>query len=268
MNSTIQKKNNVSIEGNLNATRTIVFTHGFGTDKTAWGWVKDDFKDDYRLVLFDNVGAGSSDQEAYNADKYKILHAYADDMLAILADLELYNAIIVAHSVSSMVTLLAAIKAPEYFSNLVFIGASPRYLNDDIEDYTGGFTQQALDGMYSVMAGNYCAWANGFSEVAMDNPDQPELAEHFAYTLSAIRPDIALEVASVIFESDIRKELSKLQKRVLLLHTIEDIAVPSYVADYLSQHIKGSTLKYLNAKGHFPHISNPRAVIAAIKSFI
>jgi len=268
MNTIIQKKNNITVEGNLNATETIVFAHGFGTDQTAWNWVKDDFKADYRIVLFDNIGAGSADPDEYIPEKYSQLSAYVDDMLNILADLNLQNTIVVAHSVSSMVSLLAAIQKPEYFSKLVFIGASPRYLNDEEHNYTGGFTQPVLDAMYSAMAGNYCAWASGFSEVAMDNPEQPELARQFAYTLSAIRPDIALEVAKVIFESDVREHLPHLKKKVLLLQSWNDIAVPTEVAYYLHAHIENSTLKFIDAKGHFPHISSPRAVIAAIKSFI
>jgi sigma-B regulation protein RsbQ len=268
MNPTIQKKNNVNIEGNLQSTKTLVFAHGFGTDQTAWSWVKDAFKDDYSMVLYDNVGAGNADPDAYSPIKYTRLSSYADDMLDILADLELSNATIVAHSVGSMITLLAANKAPQFFNKMVFVGASPRYVNDESVNYTGGFTQAALDSMYEAMTDNYYSWVNGFSSYAMGNPGNPELGEHFAYTLSAIRPDIALAVAKVIFESDLRGELGKLDKEVLLLQSRDDIAVPGIVANYLHEHIKHSKLKFLNATGHFPHISAPSEVIAAIKAFL
>jgi sigma-B regulation protein RsbQ len=268
MTPLLQKKNNISIEGNTNAAQTIVFANGFGTDQTAWNQVKQAFKDDYRLVFFDNVGGGDADPNAFSPIKYNTLNTYADDLLAIAADLELDNAIMVAHSVSSMITLLALVKAPQYFSKVVFIGASPRYLNDETEQYIGGFNQPALDGMYEAMTTNYYAWASGFSAIAMENPDKPELGAQFANTLSAIRPDIALAVAKVIFESDVRKEISKLQKETLLLQTQHDIAVPGEVAVYLNENIGGSTLQYLDATGHFPHISAPDQVIKALKSFI
>ncbi|SDD73186.1 sigma-B regulation protein RsbQ [Mucilaginibacter pineti] len=268
MTCTIKKKNNVVIEGNLDATKTLVFAHGFGTDQTAWNWVKEFFEDDYRLVLFDNVGAGNADPDAYNSIKYNNLKTYANDLLDILADLELWNATIIAHSVSCMITLLAASKAPEHFSKMVFLNASARYLNDDSANYIGGFTQDALNGMYNAMASNYYAWASGFSVVAMGNTDRPQLGEQFAYTLSAVRPDVALSAAKIIFESDVRNELDKLDKQVLLLQSSEDIAVPTAATAYLHQHIKGSKLQYLRATGHFPHISAPAEVAAAIKSFI
>ena len=266
MISTTLIKNNVTIEGNVNAEVTIVFAHGFGTDKTTWNTVKQAFEDDYRLILYDNVGGGNADPKAYSPIKYNTLHTYADDLINIAQELELENAVVVAHSVSSMIALLAAIKTPEYFSKMVLIGASPRYLDD--ENYFGGFNQPVLNEMYDNMTNNYYAWVSGFSSAVMANPEKPELAESFAEKLSAIRPDIALAVAKVIFESDIRSELGKLNKQTLLIQSEEDIAVPEAVAGYLHQNIPNSTLKHVSAKGHFPHISAPQEIISAIKAFI
>lgn len=266
MNQSFLVKNNVSIEGNLDATETLIFAHGFGTDKTAWDTVKEAFKDEYKLVLYDNVGAGLSDPNEFSPLKYGNLGSYADDLLTIIKGLKLSNVTIIAHSVSSMISLLAAVKAPEYFSKLIMVGASPRYIDD--VNYTGGFNQDALDSMYENMTNNYYAWVSGFSAAAMGNPDKPELGESFARTLSAIRPDIALSVAKVIFQSDIRTELTKLEKPTLLIQAEEDIAVPAAVAEYLHQNISNSSLKYVSAKGHFPHISAPGEVIGAIKAFL
>jgi sigma-B regulation protein RsbQ len=261
-------KNNLSIEGNTESPKTIVFAHGFGTDQTAWKDVKKAFADDYRLILYDNVGGGNADPKAFSPIKYNTLNTYADDLLVIAEELNLKDAIVIAHSVSSMITLLASVKKPEYFSQLVFVGASPRYLNEESTNYTGGFTQPALDNMYDAMTTNYYAWVSGFSAAAMGNPENPELGESFARTLAVIRPDIALSVAKVIFESDVRKELSKMAKKTLLIQAHKDIAVPAEVAEYLNKNISNSTLKYINATGHFPHISAPAEVIASIKSFI
>lgn len=268
MDTLILKKNNLTVEGNLNALQTIVFANGFGTDQSAWNAVKAAFSAEYRLVLFDHIGGAKTDPEMYSPIRYNLLSSYADDMLVIFKELGLKDVILVAHSVSSMIGLLAANKNPEYFSKIVFIGASPRYLNDESAGYTGGFTQPVLDSMYDAMTNNYYAWVSGFSGAAMANPDRPELGAYFANTLMEIRPDIALSVSKVIFESDLRQELGKLNKPVLLLQAQNDIAVPDEVALYLNTHVKGSLLKTLDAEGHFPHISASEQVIDAIKTFI
>ncbi len=266
MNSELIKKHKISIEGNTNAEQTIVFAHGFGTDQTAWDDVKKAFASDYKLLLYDNVGGGSSDMAAFSPIKYNTISTYADDLLAIADAFQLKNAIIVAHSVSAMIAMLAAVKAPNHFAKMIFIGASPRYLNDN--GYVGGFTQEALDSMYETMRTNYYAWVSGFSAAAMGNPGKPELGQGFAITLGAIRPDIALSVAKVIFESDVRHRLREIDKEILLVHAHKDIAVPTEVAEYLNKNIAGSKLVFVDAEGHFPHISAPNEIISSIKNFI
>lgn len=266
MSSLLVKKHNISIEGNKDARKVIVFAHGFGTDQTAWKNVITAFEDEYKLILYDNVGGGAADIAAFSPVKYNSISTYADDLLAIAGAYQLKDAIVVAHSVSSMIALIAAIKAPHHFDKMIFLGASPRYLNDT--DYTGGFTQKALDEMYEAMRTNYYAWVSGFSAAVMANHEKPELGKQFAATLNVIRPDIALSVAKVIFESDVRNRLSEINKEILLVHAHNDIAVPAAVAEYLHKHIRGSKLSYVNAEGHFPHISAPDEIISSIKEFI
>lgn len=266
MNSKLIKWHNIKIEGNPTAKKTIVFGHGFGTDQTAWHSVKSAFESNYRMILYDNAGAGKLSSETFSPLKYSSLYAYSEDLLSILEAFNLRDVIMVAHSVSSMISLLAAIKKPEYFSMLIFIGASPRYLND--ENYYGGFDQDQLDSMYENMRTNYYAWVSGFSAAAMGNPDKPELSTYFASTLASIRPDIALSVAKTIFESDVRKALPLIKKQILLIQSHKDIAVPTEVAQYLNEIITGSKLITVNAEGHFPHISAPNEIVTAIKEFI
>ncbi len=260
------KKNNVTIAGNVDSPNTIVFAHGFGTDQTAWADVAAAFHTDYKLIMFDNVGAGNAMPDAFSPNKYDTLNTYADDLNDICSELKIENAIMLAHSVSGMISLLANAKQPGYFKKMVFVGASPRYAND--VNYNGGFAQEDLNGLYDAMANNYYAWVSGFAPAAMENGEKPQLAERFAKTLSAIRPDIALSVARTIFQSDHRADLPKQETETLLLQTKHDIAVPTDVAEYLNKHIKNSTLKIVEAEGHFPHISAPEEIIKAVKQFI
>jgi sigma-B regulation protein RsbQ len=263
----ITQKNNVRISGNKHADQTIVFGHGFGTDQISFAEVVKGFENDYRILLYDNVGGGKSDIDAFSTVRYSTLNGYVTDLLDICMEYQLENIIYVGHSVNGMVSLLSSIKAPRHFSKLVLLGASPRYLND-MPDYIGGFDQPSLDALYETMDSNYYAWVSGFSKLVMDNPDRPELAAQFSATLSAVRPDIALSVAKVIFQSDHRADLPKVNIPTLILQTAEDIAVPQDVAAYLHRSIAGSELKTIATKGHFPQISAPHLVIDAICSFI
>lgn len=258
--TSIMQRNNVHILGD--GPETIIFAHGFGSDQSAWQHQVSAFASNYRIVLFDHVGAGKSDFSAYSPRRYSSLYSYAEDLLDLCAELKLTQCILVGHSVSGMVSLLAALVEPQYFRQLIFLGASPRYLNDD--GYVGGFEQSDLDALYAAMSSNYHAWVSGFASLAMGNPDQPELATAFANTLAAIRPDIAQAVARVIFQSDHRAELPRLQVPTLILQSNNDIAVPVEVGQYMADKIPNNRLVRLNAKGHLPHISAPDVVTLAI----
>src|ERR1700761_3256255 len=108
----------------------MMFAHGLGCDQNMWRFVEPAFEGDFRTVLFDHVGAGGSDLKAYDKTKYSTLAGYADDVVEIGRAMNLKNAVYVGHSVSCMIGVLAARKAPELFDRLVMVGPSARYIND------------------------------------------------------------------------------------------------------------------------------------------
>jgi pimeloyl-ACP methyl ester carboxylesterase len=114
----------------------MLFSHGFGCDQLMWRFVAPRFEDEFRVVVFDHLGAGDSDLSAYEPDRHSSLQGYADDVLAICHELELDDVIFVGHSVSAMIGVLAAAVEPERFSQLVLVCPSPCYINDG--SYVGG----------------------------------------------------------------------------------------------------------------------------------
>eukprot|EP00897_Mesotaenium_endlicherianum_P008858 jgi/Mesen1/7/ME1040095C03913 len=103
----------------------LVLGHGFGTDQSVWQHVVPHLVDEYRVVLFDLMGAGSTNPEFFGFEQYASLHAYADDLLAVLDELRVERCTYVGHSVSGMIGFLASIEQPELFSKLITISASP-----------------------------------------------------------------------------------------------------------------------------------------------
>jgi sigma-B regulation protein RsbQ len=263
MPSSVLTRNNVRVLGQ--GSQTIIFAHGFGSDQTAWRQQVAAFEATHRIVLFDHVGAGSSEMAAYSPLRYTSLYSYAEDLLELCVELKLSDVVLVGHSVSGMVSLLAALIDPSRFRQLIFISASPRYLNDSTRGYIGGFEQSDLDALYTAMSSNYYAWASGFAPIAMGNPDRPDLAVEFANTLSAIRPDVAQAVARVIFQSDHRSELPKLSVPTVILQSNNDVAVPTVVGEYMAEHIPHAKLIHINAQGHLPHLSAPDVVISTLQ---
>jgi sigma-B regulation protein RsbQ len=243
----------------------IVFSHGLGTDQNAWRAVVADLPDRYTALLFDLPGAGPLLPDEFDPDAYRSLAPFADDLLALLDEVGVDRCIYVGHSVSGMIGVLAAIEAPERFCQLVLLNASPRYLND--KDYVGGFDRADLEGLFETMAANYQGWVAGFAPAAVA-ADTSRAVEDFAAGLLAMRPDVTLRIARTVFESDVRELLPMLRVPTVLVHAHDDIAVPPSVARYLRAHIRDSTLVWIDAKGHLPHLSAPGAVSAALRGHL
>lgn len=255
----------VRVVGRADAGRALVFVHGFGTDQSSWQGLVPAFEEGWRIVLLDNAGAGRSDPAAFVQSRYLGLRQYALDLGEVLDALGVRGAVVVGHSVGAMMALLASLERPELVSKLVLIAASPRYL--DAEGYRGGFTPADLQQTYSAVIGNFGGWVDGFSPLAMNTPDRPELARHFADALRLIPPQRALTVLCSILQSDHRADVGKVAVPTLLLHAREDVFVPDEVAAYLHGKIAGSRLVTVNARGHFPHLVAPDEVVAAIHEF-
>src|SRR5688500_17666440 len=264
MNENVIARNNVKTWGN--GSQPLLFAHGFGCDQNMWRFITPAFEDDYRIIVFDYVGAGKSDLRAYHPERYSNLNGYAQDVLDICEALRLKDVIFVGHSVSSMIGLLAAIKRLEYFSNLVFVGPSPCYIND--QGYIGGFERKDIDELLDTMDKNYIGWANFLAPAIMKNPDKPELSEELTESFCSTDPKIATQFAKATFFSDNRKDLMKLAKPSLIMQCSDDLIAPYEVGDYLHAHLSNSTLKVLKATGHCPHMSHPEETIEVMEEYL
>jgi sigma-B regulation protein RsbQ len=260
----VAKRNNVQVRGS--GSKAMVFAHGFGCDQNMWRFVAPEFERDYRTVLFDHVGAGHSDLNAYDPARYSSLQGYADDLLEIGRELRLENAVFVGHSVSAMIGALASLKDPAIFESLIMVGPSPRYIDDD--EYKGGFSAQEIEELLSFLEENHMGWSAQMAPVIMGNPDRPELGEELTNSFCRTDPEIAKAFARVTFMSDNRVDLPRISARTLVLQCSEDIIAGRQVGEYVQKKIPRSELVMLTATGHCPNLSAPDEVIAAIRAFV
>jgi sigma-B regulation protein RsbQ len=260
----ILERNHVTIKGK--GETVMLFAHGFGCDQNMWRFITPAFEDEYRIVLFDYVGAGKSKISSYRRERYQSLYGYAQDVLDICETLNLEKVIFVGHSVSSMIGVLAAIQAPRYFRHLIMVGPSACYINE--EGYTGGFEKKDIEGLLETMEKNYIGWANFLAPNIMGNASRPELGTELAESFCSTDPVIARQFAEATFFSDNRADLSKLTIPSLLLQCSADIIAPLEVGDYLARHLRRSTLKVMKATGHCPHLSEPAETIQLMKEYL
>ncbi|WP_067729529.1 alpha/beta fold hydrolase [Oceanobacillus damuensis] len=265
MTDNILKRNNVNVMGK--GKQPLVFAPGFGCDQTVWTSVSESFTNDYQVILFDYVGLGKSDVNAFDPEKYSALSGYAQDVLDVCSALDLKDAIFVGHSVGSMIGILASLQHPEYFSKLILLGPSPCYLNDP-PAYFGGFEKEDLTGLIDMMDRNYIGWANVFASTIINNPERSDVASELEDRFCSTDPVIARTFAEASFFSDNRKDLPKVTVPSLILQCSEDIIAPESVGEYMHEHLPNSKIAYMKATGHCPHMSHPEETIQMIQDYL
>jgi sigma-B regulation protein RsbQ len=260
----VLQRNNVMVSGRPEG-RPMIVAHGFGCDQAMWRFVAPAFEDEYKVVLFDHVGAGASDLSAYDAERYSTLNGYAEDVVEICEALALTDAVFVGHSVSAMIGVLAANRAPERIGRLVLVGPSPRYIDD--ESYRGGFSRADIEELLESLDSNFMGWSSQMAPAIMGNPDRPQLGAELTESFCRTDPDIASRFARVTFTSDNREDLQSVRVPTLILQCSDDVIAPDEVGEYVHEAIPGSALVHLRATGHCPNLSAPEETIEAIRAF-
>ena len=257
-------RNNVRVSGR--GDRVMVFAHGFGCDQNMWRFVAPEFEGEFKVVLFDHVGAGGSDLSAYDKAKYSTLQGYADDLVEIGNALGLKDAVFVGHSVSAMIGLLASLKAPDLFGRMVLVGPPP------------GTSTTATTSAASARRRSRSFSSSSKTTTWVGPPRWrlrswairigPELGEELTNSFCRTDPEIAKAFARVTFTSDNRGDLAKVTIPTLILQCSEDIIASEEVGKFVRSRIPGSEIVFLKATGHCPNLSAPAEVVSAIRAYV
>lgn len=75
----------------------------------------------------------------------------------------------------------------------------------------------------------------------------------YSRTLFSTRPDIALNLVTTIFHSDLRPVLGRISVPCHIIQCDNDFAVPLGVSEYLQRNLGGCTLvEVISSEGHLP----------------
>ncbi|MGE5491548.1 MAG: alpha/beta fold hydrolase [Actinomycetota bacterium] len=249
--------------------RTVVLGHGFGADQSSWAAVVEALvAAGYRAVTYDSAGTTGQTLGLYQAERHGSLFGFAEDVIALMGEMGIERAHYVGHSAGGMIGILAANGQPGLFSSLSLIGSSARYVDDPATGYVGGFSHGQIDNLIASMKSDYAAWANGFAQLVISNPDRPHLAIGFSRSLLALRPDIASAVLEMILRTDHRADAKRVALPTQVLQTGRDPAVPISAARWLAEATRAIDFRVLAVEGHFPHIIDPAKVGAALLEFL
>lgn len=263
----VLNRNRVVVTGRTDAP-VVVLAHGFGCDQGLWRLVAPLLAEQFGVVLFDHVGSGGSDLTAWEPGRYSTMEGYAEDLRQVCRAVGPGPVVLVGHSVSAMMGVLAAAAEPDLFRGLVLLAPSPCFIDDPETGYRGGFSAADIDELLESLDANYLGWSGAMAPVIMGNPEQPELAQELETSFCRTDPEIARVFARVTFLSDNRDDLSAVTVPTLVAQCSNDAIAPPEVGEFVRSHIPGSRLVTLSATGHCPQLSAPEETAAAIAGFV
>lgn len=262
----ILKRNNVNVVGSGDSA--ILFAHGFGCDQNMWRSITPLFDSSTRQILFDYVGSGQSDLNAFDIGKYSSIEGYAQDILDVCDALDLKSGVIfVGHSVSCSAGVVASLQRPELFKAIIMIGPSPCFINYP-PNYTGGFEKSDLEELLALMDQNYIGWANYLAPVVAGDDGETQISGELNDSFCSTDPLVAKTFAKTTFFADNRDDFKRVESPCLILQHRVDTLAPLSVGQYLSEHIKNNTFEVLDVHGHCAHMSHPELVVQKIKEFV
>ena len=244
----------------------LLLCNGFGYTQGLWQQMTTALAVHHQVILFDYVGAGAFDPQAYDEQKYNSLQGYADDVVELCRALDLREAVLVGHSVGATIAMLAAIAAPTHFRQVVLLTPSPCYLNEP--GYYGGFERDNLQQVLEDMRNDYRTWAFDFADLIMGPSHGATLGQELARFFYETDARIAQQFARVTFFSDNRADVPQLQLPTLVVLSQDDVVAPAEVGEYLVRHLPQGQLVTLATTGHCPQLSAPLETLAVIRTFV
>lgn len=261
----IHGRNNVTIQGS--GDTVLMLAHGFGCDQRMWRFLLPELVERYTVVLFDYVGSGNSRLSSFSKEKYSTLEGYACDVLDIINSLHCEKVVFVGHSVSSMIGVIAALKSPSKFSELVMVCPSPCFLND-LPEYEGGFERADLEDLINLMDKNYIGWAEYLAPLVMGAKASPELTGELSGSFCSTDPIVAKTFAKATFFSDHRQLLPQCKTRTLILQCELDALASVSVGQYVQEKMPNSEIQVVKSEGHCLHMTDSEVTGKLLLNFL
>jgi non-heme chloroperoxidase len=253
--------------GNPNG-QPILFAHAYGMSHLAWlSQVTGELAQEFRLVTFDHRGHGESDKPLA-ADSYNQRDLFADDIHAIITQLNLKNLVLVGHSMSGVLVGDYLTKyGDRNVAGVVLVGANNKLGTEMFQTQIGqAFVapqSQAIfaDSLYEQIGG----W-NFLNRHLTTNPMNKD-AQDVILATSVLMPMVARQTIAMRDENYLSL-YQHLNAPILLIHAQDDQIVLPAAPEQL-QAIRPDVTYYLyEMGGHAPQWENAERFDRELAAFV
>lgn len=241
----------------------LVLIAGLGLDVTGWMFQTPDFSRKYRVIVFDNRGAGRTDAP----DTPYSVEMMADDTAGLLDALGIEKAHILGVSMGGYIAQEFALKHPQRVKSLILAttGAIVLSLAKYVVDTWIRMAQEGVS--QEILIRDLLPWL--FTEKFFENPEQAQMATDAMLANPYPQPTYAFaRQAAAIMEHDTRNRIGQITAPTLVLVGREDLLCPVKLSEELAASIPNAELVILDGGGHGFPIEIPEKFNQTVLDFL
>ena len=263
------KVNSIEIEYEIHGDgHPLLLISGLGYGGWFWHKIVPDLAESFRVIVFDNRGAGGSGK---SAGPYTISEMAADTV-GLLSALDIVDAYKAGHSLGGFIAQELIVNRPEFVSKLILASTNHggKQAVPPTPEAMNVLTNREGDPVDLIKRGISIACAPGFSE------REPELVQELIeYRLSNPVPpqqyqaQLAAGIGmSALTDSQVEQRMNAVQVPSLIMTGDSDMVVPPGNAEMLEAKIMKAQKVIISASGHIFPIENPAATVKEIQRFL
>jgi pimeloyl-ACP methyl ester carboxylesterase len=249
----------------------VVLVSGWCINCDSWEYVMNELPHHgLRCIAYDSRGCGRSDQPWTGYD-YDTL---ADDLAALLEQLNLHDAILVGHSMGSGVVVRYLTRHGDKRVARAVLISTTTPMVQQTADNLHGFASNCFEEMVAAIKQDRARYVASLApaffgvEAADENVSQEMIDWAVALTLQA-SPHAAIELLRTNFYADQREELKNMIVPTLIVHGSADQSTPLQItSERTHELLPNSQLIVYEGKPHGIYISEAKRLNQDLLAFI
>jgi len=237
---------------------------GLGGHSLDWGWIiPQKLADRYEVILFDNRGAGRSDQPAGPF----AIEQMARDTVGLMDALGIDRAHVFGGSMGGMVALQMALDYPKRVDKLM-LGATTA--GGRSRTFPPPEVQKYFYPRRDLSAHDYLWWTGAVcypQEFIDAHPDivEEKIQANLAYPCTLAAYMAQLEAFT---EFDVDQRLNTIRASTMVLIGTRDVLIPPPNSFRIAHSIPGAQIREIEGAGHIFWISHPEETLSILTDFL
>jgi pimeloyl-ACP methyl ester carboxylesterase len=246
--------------------RPVVFAASWALPSEMWAYQVAHLADrGYRCIAFDRRGHGRSDTPAAGYD----MDTLADDLAAVVAQLDLRDVTLVGHSAGAAEVLryLGRHGSARVRSVVLLAPAAPYLVQTP--DNPFGAPIAAYEARMAEWARDFPAWAEANKAPFFTPQTSPALAAWLFDQMLEINPAVAIATFRALLGKDLRPDLARIDRPMLILQGDRDASAPlPATGARVAAGVRGATLKVYPGAPHGLFVTHMAQVNADLEPFL